>query len=29
MLAAVSLSLMVLAWLAIAARTAQAADGGQ
>jgi hypothetical protein len=29
MLAAVSLSLVVLAWLAIAARTAQAADGGQ
>jgi hypothetical protein len=29
MLTAVSLSLVVLAWLAIAARTAQAADGGQ
>jgi len=29
MLTAVSLSLMVLAWLAIAARAAQAADGGQ
>jgi LysM domain len=29
MLTAVSLSLVVLAWLAIAAKTAQAADGGQ
>ena len=29
MLTALSLSLVVLAWLAIAARTAQAADGGQ
>ena len=29
MLTTVSLSLVVLAWLAIAARTAQAADGGQ
>jgi hypothetical protein len=29
MLTAVSVSLVVLAWLAIAARTAQAADGGQ